>query len=165
MVLFSDQPAVAARLAKLARFHGAKEASLFDASAHSQVAALTAAERDGRFMIHSADWGSGPRWASLADLFVLSTSRRVVACAGPYSPSTFCEVAAALQGVRRALDRGPEANAGRPLLFEPDPAGGALRSTLLWCPAAAPGRSVGSAPQCCEALVLRDDEPLLVVHS
>ena len=58
-------------------------------------AALTSEERDGRAMLRSADWGASPRWAALADLYLLSAAG-TVACAGPYAPSTFCELAAAL---------------------------------------------------------------------
>lgn len=84
----SDQPKVAAGLsAALGR-----GASHFDAvAADDAMRRVTNDEKSRPFMIHSADWGNSPRWASLAELFILSTSTRAVVCSGPYSPSTFCE--------------------------------------------------------------------------
>lgn len=163
-LLVSDQPSVAADLAaRLPRF------SPIDAAADAQrradaVAAVTGQERDGRFMIQSSDWGAAPRWAALAELYLLSTAR-VVACAGPYSPSTFCELAAAIAAVRDALD-GPPPPPTAPLWRSGRNA--SLFPAMLWCPAvgadpaADPARKRTrrdppldeSPPPCCEAVLL-----------
>ena len=69
------------------------------------VAALTSQERE-RAMLRSADWGASPRWAALADLYLLSAAG-TVACAGPYAPSTFCELAAALSDASLQVGAAP----------------------------------------------------------
>jgi len=89
LLFVSDQPRVAKGLA--ARAQGAPDigsAAHFDAAADAALWSATARENDGRFMIHSSDWGPGPRWAAVAEIFVLSAAQQAVACAGPYSPSS-----------------------------------------------------------------------------
>lgn len=86
-LVVSDQSSVASALAAVI-----PRASHFDAvAAADEVMAATTAAENSRFMIHSADWGSSPRWASLAEMYILSTAKRAVVCSGPYSPSTFCQ--------------------------------------------------------------------------
>mmetsp|Transcript_12322 Transcript_12322/g.43575 ORF Transcript_12322/g.43575 Transcript_12322/m.43575 type:complete len:205 (-) Transcript_12322:33-647(-) len=165
LVFVSDQPRVAKGLA--ARAQGAPDigsAAHFDAAADAALWSATARENDGRFMIHSSDWGPGPRWAAVAEIFVLSAAQQAVACAGPYSPSSFCELAAALAAVRRALIRRPATL--DPLFFlqipddtpstkgrcVPPSSTARVYSNVVWCPASTPS---GKSPKCCEAVVLQ----------
>ncbi|KAJ8603782.1 hypothetical protein CTAYLR_000179, partial [Chrysophaeum taylorii] len=146
ILVVSDQPAVAAGIAQKA-----EATSFFDAvsAADDAMRRATAAENDGRFMIRSADWGSSPRWASLADLFLLSTANKAIACAGPYSPSTFCELAAALAAVRRALSERATPAAPTWQVGTTAP----LWSSLFWCPELGSDKRLGP-PACCEAAVV-----------
>lgn len=86
-LVVSDQSVVASAIAAVI-----PRASHFDAvaAADEVMTTITVAE-NSRFMIHSADWGSSPRWAALAEMYILSTAKRAVVCSGPYSPSTFCQ--------------------------------------------------------------------------
>mmetsp|Transcript_24107 Transcript_24107/g.75397 ORF Transcript_24107/g.75397 Transcript_24107/m.75397 type:complete len:102 (-) Transcript_24107:80-385(-) len=97
-------------------------------------------------MIHSADWGDSPRWAAFVELFILSTADKAVACSGPYSPSTFCELAAAIAALRRAL-RSPPPPATPTWRAGPRPA------SVFWCPEFGPKTSL-EPPACCETVVI-----------
>ena len=147
----SDQPDVARALA--ARFSRKSNLHSFalDANATSDATMqkLTAAENDGRFMIRSADWGQTPRWASLADLYLLSFAKVAVACAGPYSPSTFCELAAAIAAVRR-FDNGFIKRGPTWVLGAPDDTNNV--AMVFWCPAEGHTRFI--LPPFCEAVPL-----------
>ena len=122
------------------------------------VAALTSQERE-RVMLRSADWGASPRWAALADLYLLSAAG-TVACAGPYAPSTFCELAAALSAVRVGL-RSPRTRTGA--LWRSG-RNASQFPALVWCPAVAREdsddvsrrrrRRWAAAPRCCETTLL-----------
>ena len=157
--VFSDRPHISRALA--ARLPGAVALdSETDARAFGDgVAALTAEERDGRAMLRSADWGASPRWAALADLYLLSAAG-TVACAGPYAPSTFCELAAALSAVRVGL-KSPRTRTGA--LWRSG-RNASQFPALVWCPAVAREdsddvsrrrrRRWAAAPRCCETTLL-----------
>lgn len=154
VLVVSDVEAVGARLAA-AIPSGVALAAAEDASAAGDaVSSLTADENDGRFMIASADWGAAPRWAALAELFALSTSR-TVACAGPYSPSTFCALAAAIAAARAAAT-GPPLPTGAGLWRNGKNA--SSFPAVFWCPPVGADGSVAPAdeapPPCCETLLL-----------
>ena len=156
--VFSDRPSAAQKLA--ARLPGAVALdSDTDARAFGDgVAALTSQERE-RVMLRSADWGASPRWAALADLYLLS-SAGTVACAGPYAPSTFCELAAALSAVRVGL-KSPRTRTGA--LWRSG-RNASQFPALVWCPAVAREdsddmsrrrrRRGAAAPRCCETTLL-----------
>ena len=188
VAVFSDQPEVGATLARrlervgAGRFAAVALDAAADARDHSKssesskssssseraraaaaaaVAAVTAAENDGRFMMHSSDWGAAPRWAALAELWLLSTAEQAVVCSGPYAPSTFCELAAALAAARRAVRRSDADGDRLAPTWRPTNSTAALGSTLVWCPADAHrgnNRDRAQAPRahllprCCEAL-------------
>ena len=156
--VFSDRPSAAQKLA--ARLPGAVALdSETDARASGDgVAALTSQERE-RVMLRSADWGASPRWAALADLYLLSAAG-TVACAGPYAPSTFCELAAALSAVRVGL-KSPRTRTGA--LWRSG-RNASQFPALVWCPAVAREdsddvsrrrrRRWAAAPRCCETTLL-----------
>ncbi len=151
--VFSDRPSAAQKLA--ARLPGAVALdSETDARALGDgVAALTSEAP------RSADWGASPRWAALADLYLLSAAG-TVACAGPYAPSTFCELAAALSAVRVGL-KSPRTRTGA--LWRSG-RNASQFPALVWCPAVAREdsddvsrrrrRRWAAAPRCCETTLL-----------
>ena len=151
--VFSDRPSAAQKLA--ARLPGAVALdSETDARAFGDgVAALTSEAP------RSADWGASPRWAALADLYLLSAAG-TVACAGPYAPSTFCELAAALSAVRVGL-KSPRTRTGA--LWRSG-RNASQFPALVWCPAVAREdsddvsrrrrRRWAAAPRCCETTLL-----------
>eukprot|EP00633_Aureoumbra_lagunensis_P004463 CAMPEP_0197320830 /NCGR_PEP_ID=MMETSP0891-20130614/61854_1 /TAXON_ID=44058 ORGANISM="Aureoumbra lagunensis, Strain CCMP1510" /NCGR_SAMPLE_ID=MMETSP0891 /ASSEMBLY_ACC=CAM_ASM_000534 /LENGTH=360 /DNA_ID=CAMNT_0042812391 /DNA_START=143 /DNA_END=1225 /DNA_ORIENTATION=- len=167
VLLVSDQPSVSKGLApRLLSHHDSSNGHRIrvialdvNSSATEEVTAITYAENDGRFMIRSADWGQSPRWVSLAELYILSNARIAIACAGPYSPSTFCEIAAALAATRRALLprygntkhllptwrlHAPRSKAKSHLT---------LPGSLFWCPSDGPNNDA-DIPPCCETAFL-----------
>ena len=154
VAIASDQPQYARYVAKKLTEY---PTTILDANATADTAMseITAAENDGRFMIRAADWGTTPRWASLADLYLLSLAKSAIACAGPYSPSTFCQLAAAIAAVRHTLDDDDDSSGRRSTWHQSFLT--STTSSLFWCPAEGPPRaSFTDLPPCCETVLLDD---------
>ena len=161
--VFSDRPHIGKALAERVPGAVALDSEADALATDSDVMAITSEERDGRFMVKSADWGDAPRWAGLADLYMLSSASTVV-CAGQYAPSTFCELAAALAAVRVGL-RSPRTLTGA--LWRSG-RNASQFPALVWCPAHTREDLTGgvagarrrrrkkwaAVPRCCETTLL-----------